>query len=155
MRYATLAAFALAGITATSAIAQMPPVMDPATGARPGHDPGVGLSLPLSDRASNIGPAGTRSSIAPTLPTPAAGPEAGPRELLASARASLIAGRTGLAQQSLEMAETRLLDRSVPQGMTNYPSDSPIVAQIRDARFALGSGDSSRAILLIDQAMAQ
>jgi hypothetical protein len=28
-------------------------------------------------------------------------------------------------QQSLEMAQTRLLDRSVPMGQTNNPSDNP------------------------------
>ena len=71
-----------------------------------------------------------------------------------AARASLVAGRTGQAQQSLEMAETRALDRVVPQGQTNAPSDSQIVARIQDARHALGSGDSAHAIQLIDLALS-
>ena len=76
------------------------------------------------------------------------------REFLMAARSALMAGRTGQAQQSLEMAETRSLDRSVPQGQTNIPSDSPRVAQIRDARRALGSGDMAQALQLIDLALS-
>ena len=69
-------------------------------------------------------------------------------------RASLAAGRTGQAQQSLEMAETRALDRSVAQGQTNTPSDSQLVSRIRDARGALGGGDRARAMQLIDLALS-
>jgi len=64
-------------------------------------------------------------------------------------RASLVAGQTGQAQQSLEMAETRVLDRSIAQGETNAPSDSQLVSRISDARRALGSGDRAQAIQLI------
>jgi hypothetical protein len=73
---------------------------------------------------------------------------------LRAARASLVAGHTGQAQQSLEMAETRALDRSVAQGQTSTPSDSQFVSEIRDARHALGSGDRPHAIQLIDVALA-
>ena len=38
------------------------------TGARPGHEIGVGDSLPRSEKASNITAHDTRSAIAPTLP---------------------------------------------------------------------------------------
>lgn len=155
MRKLILAAAALAGISGMSALAQAPSLMDPATGARPGHDPGIGTSLPMSDKASNTGPADTRSNTAPTLPDSAAGDNAASREHLRAARSSLVAGRTGQAQQSLEMAETRLLDRSVPQGQTNIPSESPMVVQIGDARRALGEGDRGRAILLIDRALSE
>ena len=154
MRSVYIATVALLGMTALSAMAQTPPVQDPATGARPGHVPGVGESLPQSARASNIVPADTRSNIAPTLPASAAGENAAPSDYLKSARASLVAGRTGQAQQSLEMAETRALDRSVAQGQTNAPSDSQMVARIHDARRALGSGDSTHAIQLIDFALS-
>jgi hypothetical protein len=154
MRYVSFATVALLSMAAMQALAQAPSNLDPATGARPGHEPGVGDSLPLSNNASNIGPADTQSTIAPTLPTPSVSETATTREYLQAARASLVAGRTGQAQQSLEMAETRALDRVVPQGQTNAPSDSQMVARIHDARHALGSGDSAHAIQLIDLALS-
>jgi hypothetical protein len=154
MRYVNFVTVALLSIAAVQALAQAPSSLDPATGARPGHEPGVGDSLPLSDKASNIGPADTQSTIAPTLPAPSVGATATTREYLQAARASLVAGRTGQAQQSLEMAETRALDRSVAQGQTNAPSDSQVVSRIHDARRALGSGDSIHAIQLIDLALS-
>jgi hypothetical protein len=154
MRCVYLATAALLGMTALSALAQAPPVLDPATGARPGHVAGIGDSLPRSDKASNIVPADTRSNIAPTLPPSAIDANAGPYDYLRAARASLVAGRTGQAQQSLEMAETRALDRSVPQHQANLPIDSRFVSQISDARRALGNGNSAHAIELIDLALS-
>jgi hypothetical protein len=154
MRYVSFATVALLSIAAVQALAQAPSGLDPATGARPGHEPGVGNSLPLSNNASNILPGNTQSTIAPTLPASSVGETATSRDYLRAARASLVAGRTGQAQQSLEMAETRALDRSVAQGQTNTPSDSQLVAEIRDARHALGRGDSPHAIQLIDLALA-
>ncbi len=127
----------------------------PPAGARPGHAPGEGVSYPLSGSASNTGPADTRSVIAPTLPTPALGPGAGPVQYLQAARASLAAGRTGEAQQSLEMAQTRLLDRSVPYNATNAPSANPAVSQISEALRALGAGDRMRAMQIIDATIPQ
>jgi hypothetical protein len=153
MRYVSFATVAMLSIAAVPALAQAPSSLNPATGARPGHQPGVGDSLPLSNNASNIVPGDTRSTIAPTLPASPAGDSATPHDYLRAARASLVAGRTGQAQQSLEMAETRALDRSVAQGQTNTPSDSQLVAKIRDARRALGSGDRPHAIQLIDLAL--
>ena len=154
MRYLNLATVALLGLTGLQALAQVPPGANPATGARPGHEIGVGVSLPLSNNASNIVPGDTRSNIAPTLPASAAGPNATPHDYLAAARASLVAGRTGQAQQSLEMAETRALDRSVEPGQTGTPSSSQLVSEIRDARRALGNGDRAHAIQCIDLALA-
>jgi hypothetical protein len=145
---------ALLGMTALPALAQAPSGMDPATGARPGHQIGIGDSLPRSDKASNIGAVDTRSAIAPTLPAPAIGDAGASHDYLQAARASLVGGRTGQAQQSLEMAETRSLDRWVPAGQTSAPSDSQLVSRIRDARRALGGGDRARALHLIDLALA-
>ena len=154
MNYVKYATAALLGLTSLSALAQVPSGADPMTGARPGHEVGVGQSLPLSDKASNIVPADTRSDIAPTLPQSAAGNDAAMRDYLRAARASLVAGQSGQAQQSLEMAETRALDRSVTQGQTDTPSHSALVSEIRDARHALGDGDSTHAIQLIDLALS-
>jgi hypothetical protein len=154
MRYLSLAAIGLLGTVAAQAVAQSPSGMDPATGARPGHEPGVGDSLPRSDKASNIEWSDTRSVIAPTLPASAVGNDATTRDYLQTARASLVAGRTGQAQQALEMAETRVLSRSVPPGQVNAPSNSQLVSQIRDARRALGDNNSAHAIQIIDVALA-
>lgn len=129
-------------------LAQAP--ADPATGARPGHVPGIGDSLPRSDRASNIGP-GTTREIAPTLPEPAVGDSADAREYLRTAREALATGRTGLAQQSLEMAETRMLDRVVPDGAIVPTSDATVMA-IRQARAALGAGRRQEAMRILDAA---
>jgi hypothetical protein len=154
MRYVSFATVAVLGMAALQALAQAPSGVDPTTGARPGHEVGIGDSLPRSGKASNIGSVDTESTIAPTLPASALGDDATTRDYLTSARASLVAGRTGQAQQSLEMAETRVLSRAVPQGQTSTPSDSRLVSEIRDARSALGGGDSPHAIQLIDLALA-
>ena len=150
---ALAAAFAL---IALPALAQTLPsqTMSTVDGARPGHVPGLGTSEPASGRASNITSADTRSMIAPTLPSPDIGLDASPFEYLRSARAALVAGQTGQAQQALEMAETRVLARVVPPGQMTGPMDSQFVTQIRDARRALGAGDSPAAISLIDRALA-
>jgi hypothetical protein len=109
---------------------------------------------PTSDRASNIVPSDTTSPIAPALPSPDLGPGAPPLAFLRAARASLATGRTGEAQQALEMAETRLLDRSTPLFQTDNPSNNPLIHQIGDARRALGSGNRAQSMQLLDKAIA-
>ena len=152
MRSLKLALAALLGLTTMSALAQSPPVTD--TGIRAGHTPGVGESLPKSDHASNIAPADTKSPLAPTLPASAAGDAADPLDYLHAARVALVAGHTGEAQQSLEMAETRLLDRQLAPGASARPSDSRLVSQVRDALGALGIGAISETIAMIDLILA-
>lgn len=153
MRYFNLATVALLSLATLPAMAQTPAGTNPATGARPGHVPGVGESLPLSNKASNIDQGDRQADVAPTLPRSGLGINDTPAAYLRAARSALVAGRTGQAQQSLEMAETRALDRSVPQGEANTPSGSPLVARIRDALHALGDHDKKQAIALIDQAL--
>lgn len=154
MRSPIVATVALLAMTAMPVLAQTPSGLDSATGARPGHEPGIGTSLPLSDKASNIEPSDTRSIIAPTLPSSSLGANATARDYLTAARAALAAGRTGQAQQSLEMAETRALDRSVVQGQESQPNDSQFISRIGEARRALGEGDRARAIAIIDLALS-
>jgi hypothetical protein len=127
-----------------------PPASPP---ARPGNDIGTGQSLPTSNTASNIGPADTHAVIAPRLPAPEIGEDAPPGAFLRAARISLAAGRTGEAQESLERAETRALDRSVALGTTGRPSGQSLVRQITDALAALSTGDRSRTMTLIDIAL--
>jgi hypothetical protein len=110
---------------------------------------------PTSTKASNIDASDTTSTIAPALPSPDLGPGAPPVAFLHAARTALATGRTGEAQQALEMAETRLLDRSTPLFQTNNPSRSPLIQQIGDARRALGSGDRAQSMQLLDKAIAE
>jgi hypothetical protein len=149
----SLAAAFLLAMTSMVALAQVPADPGTATATRAGHAIGVGDGSPQSDTAGNIGPAGSAATVAPTLPSPAIGNDAMSRDYLRTARAALVAGRTGEAQQSLEMAETRALDRTVVLGRTNTPSSSVYIARIGDARRALGNGESHYAIVLIDVAL--
>ncbi len=127
----------------------------PAVGARPGHEPGVGPSYPYSPDASNIEEPSGNSRVAPRLPSLGLGGNGTPVQYLQAARGALATGRTGAAQQALEMAQTRLLDRSVAYGATNTPSSSPAVAQISDALHALANGDRSRTMQIIDATIPQ
>lgn len=133
----------------------MPPIAAPATstGARAGNEVGTGMSEPRSSRASNINTMDTRSTIAPNLPSPSLGPGASAADYLRAAQSSLAAGRTGEAQQALEMAQTRLLDRSVAYGQTNEPDSNPAVRQISDALQALAANDRMRASRIIQDAI--
>jgi hypothetical protein len=128
----------------------VPPGANPQTGARPGNEIGTGSSLPYSNNASNITSQDTKSSIAPNLPSPDIGPNSPPRAYLVAARSALLTGHTGEAQQALEMAETRALDRSVPLFQTGVPSKSPLVAQIQQALDALAAGDRGQAVKIIE-----
>lgn len=162
MRSLALSFTVLAGLAAAPAFAQsavpmtphgVPAGANPETGARPGNDVGTGMSLPLGTHDSNITPSNTRSTIAPNLPSPQIGPNAAATDYLRAAQRALQAGRTGEAQQSLEMAQTRLLDRSVPQGQTDNPSDNPAVTQVSQALKALAAHDRMQAMQLIDSAI--
>lgn len=162
MRSLTLSATILAGLLATPVLAQtsvpitpqgVPPGANPATGARPGNEIGTGMSMPMGNTASNITPQNTRSTIAPNLPSPAIGANANAVDYLRAAQRALQTGRTGEAQQALEMAQTRLLDRSVAQGQTDNASDNPAVTQVSNALKALAARDRMSAMQLIDSAI--
>ena len=101
--------------------------------------PGVGFSLPLSPCAGNVAVVGENATT---------------NDYLRAARASLVAGQACEARQSLDMAETRALDRAVVQGRENVPDNGQLVSRIRDARSALGSGDNAHAIQLVDLALS-
>ena len=131
----------------------VPPGANPATGARPGNEIGTGMSIPMGTTSSNISPSDTNSPIAPNLPSPNVGGNATAPAYLTAARNALAAGRTGEAQQSLEMAQTRLLDRSVPYGQTNTPCANPVVSQISQALQALSAHDNARCMQLIEAAI--
>jgi len=150
MRTTLLVSAAVLGLAAAPAFAQG---MDPVTGARPGNIPGTNNSLPLGNTASNIGPSDTASPIAPHLPTPSVGDDGSPRQYLMAARQALSAHRTGEAQQALEMAETRALDRSTAPAAASMPDQNPMVRQISLALDALSRRDWAGADRIIDRAM--
>jgi hypothetical protein len=155
MRTLALSVTVLAALAGMPVLAQqaVPPGANPETGARPGNEIGTGMSMPMGTRSSNIDQNDTRSLIAPNLPTPPVGADSDPVAYLRAAVAALQAGRTGETQQALEMAQTRLLDRSVPMQQTNSPSDNPAVAQISQALKALASGDRAQTMQLIQSAI--
>jgi hypothetical protein len=117
------------------------------------HQPGTGESGPASMRASNIDAADTHSDIAPHLPEPAVGQGADADTLLQAAQSALAAHKTGTAQQALEMAETRLLDRSTPPDQANQPDQGPRIEAVTKARKALASGDTKAADSAIQMAL--
>ena len=112
--------------------------------------PVTGKPEPTSNVASNIAPSNTRSEIAPALPAPAS---EGPRDLLMTASQNIASRRTGAAQEALERAETRILDRSVPATMSNAPDNSQVVNLIAQARMALANNDLQSANASVQQAL--
>lgn len=117
------------------------------------HQPGTGESGPASSQASNIDSADTHSAIAPHLPKPMVGENAGPDGYLRAADRALAAHKTGAAQQALEMAETRLLDRSTEAGSASQPDQNPRIAAVTAARKSLAAKDWQGARKSIQEAM--
>jgi hypothetical protein len=111
------------------------------------------MSLPVSDRAGNITARDTASPIAARLPDPSVDDNATIHDFLIAARNALVTGRTGEAQETLERAETRLLDRSVPLFQTSTPSQDPMAERIARVLHALGDGDRLEAVRLLEQAI--
>ena len=118
------------------------------------HEPGTGMSGPASQRASNIDGSDSHSDIAPHLPQPAGGESAGPWHYLHAAEQALAMKHTGEAQQALEMAETRLLDRSTPVDRAGVPDDGPVIQQVSAARQALGHNDLAGARQAVQAALS-
>lgn len=116
----------------------------------------MGGSVPLSRNATNLNQQDQPyARVAPALPSPDLGPNATPVDYLHAAQSALAAGKTGEAQQSLEMAQTRLLDRSVPYGQVNTPIRSPAIDTINQALQALGAGNQAQTMQLIQAAIPQ
>ena len=109
---------------------------------------------PMSNAASNTVPENTHTDWAPSLPAPDVADNAPPAEFLHAAERAIATNRTGEAQEALERAESRALDRSVRPSKAGEPSAQPLVKQIADARQALGEGDRLKALSLIKAALA-
>ncbi len=117
-------------------------------------DGGPERMLPVSKTPANTSEANTRMPFAPPLPTPTVGEDSTPTRYLQNARAAIATGRTGEAQEALERAQTRALDRGVDMRRTEEPSSNPLVLDISRARAALGAGDKQAALREIDAALA-
>lgn len=87
------------------------------------------------------------------LPAPDLDENAKPSAFLQAAENALAAGRNGEAENALEMAQTRMLDRSVPLFKTDAPSGDPIIATIAQARAALAANDRDHCMQLIGEAL--
>lgn len=88
------------------------------------------------------------------LPEPTLPEGAKVTDYLRTAQGSLAANRIGETESALEMAQTRMLDRSVPLGQTGVPSDNPVITQIYQARRALAAHDKASCMQLISGALA-
>jgi len=113
-----------------------------------------GAGSPLSTTAANTTSANTRSGIAPRLPDPNAASST-PEAYLAAARNALAQGKTGMAQEALERAETRILSRSTDPSMAATPADMPLIQQIGAARQALANRDTRGAQAAIGAALGE
>jgi hypothetical protein len=91
------------------------------------------------------------TDIAPSLPAPPASEDI--QTLLLYARQALQAGHPDEAQEALERAETRALDRSVPAGTEREVATGPVVHAVGEARRALSAGNIAGAISIITAAL--
>ena len=94
-----------------------------------------------------------QSTVLSPLPSPNVSQDERPSDFLRAAQGALAAGRVAEAQQALEMAQTRMLDRAVPLGQTNNPSDNPTIGQIAQARQALAAHDRATCLQSIQAAI--
>jgi hypothetical protein len=108
---------------------------------------------PMSKNASNIDQGDTHSVIAPQLPDPDVGDNAGPQALLKDASQALASNQTGKAQEALERAETRLLTRTTAPDQAQAPDNTGTVQMISSARMAIAHGDMQAANSDIQQAL--
>ena len=148
MRSLVLSLTALTAFAVAPAVAQ---TVTPGPGKVVTGPPGLPSVEPLSQQASNINSADTRSVIAPALPPVDLGPSATAADYLQAARSALAARQTGRAQSALENAETLLLTRSVPMGATESPDQNPAIHNVSAALQSLASHNIQEAMNLVQQ----
>ena len=111
------------------------------------------LLLAVPAAAQSVTPDDQARVIRSALPPPDV-PENSPASaFLRAAQGALATGRLREAQEALEQAQTRLLDRSVPLGQTHTPSDNPAIGQIDQALQALAGRDRATCMHWIETAM--
>lgn len=110
---------------------------------------------PTSTKASNLPTSTITSPIAPQLPSTGLSSGATIGQILAVARSALQEGKTGLAQEAIENAETLALTRSVTFGTANVADTSSLVQNLSQARDALGKNDLAGASHFTDLAIQE
>ena len=121
---------------------------------------GIALAQPV-----DLQPPQTPGTRSPVLggPSPAIGhrsplplvPENDPpHAFLEAARTAVDRGQLGEAQEALDRAETRLLDRAVGMNSAQAPDDRRAALDIGVARQALAAGDRAGTLRAIDDALA-
>ena len=122
---------------------------------------GIALAQPIDLQAppqtagdGSLAPGGPRSTIAPRLPEPPVPRNDPPQTFLEAARSAVDRGQMGEAQEALERAETRLLDRAVGMNSAHEPDDRRAMLDIGVARQALAAGDRAGTLRAIDDALA-
>ena len=110
---------------------------------------------PMSNNAGNLmGGMGGMSGTAAKLPIPSVADDSA-QSYLKAARSALAAGKTGMAQEALERAESRLLDRDVAPSQAASPSSDPSVTAISQILQNLGAGKKAEALQLLDALIAK
>lgn len=122
------------------------------SGGTPGQVTSVPIPAPAGSDAGNS--AADLKYIAKPLAAPDLPANSPPRAYLRAAQAALATGQDGEAQQAMEMAQTRLLDRSVPLYQTDKPSTNPAVDAIGAALARLSAGDRAGAMQQLDAVLA-
>jgi hypothetical protein len=113
----------------------------------------AGVSQPPSPDTNATSSDDAKAIMAP-LPVPNVDPNAPPADFIQAAEVALAAGQTGEAEEAIERAEARLLDRDVDPRRSEDPSHSPVIAQLAQARAALSGGDRVRAVEILEEAHA-
>jgi hypothetical protein len=101
--------------------------------------------------AAPVAPAHRMASA--RLPVPPLSENATPAEFLMAAQDYLRHGQQGLAEEALERAETRLLDRSTWPSAADQPDNAPVIHDIVTARTDLGEGNLPGAETAVMQAL--
>jgi hypothetical protein len=109
---------------------------------------------PFSRQPSNINQSDTRSTISPALPSANLGPNATATDHLRVAQRALSTNQLGLAQSSIEDAETILLTRAVPYGAVNEPDNSASVQNLNQALQALAARDVPTTMNLVQRTIS-
>ena len=107
--------------------------------------------------AAMLGTALALPALAQTSPPAGQAGDSGarPEDFLKSAQQDVQHRRAAAAQEALEQAETRLLDRSTLASEASQPDSSPAVQAISQAISAVGKHDWQTAKQQIDTAMQQ
>jgi len=109
---------------------------------------------PQMPSTRSLVPANPPPAIGPRLPLPQRPENDPPHAFLQAARSAVERGQTGEAQEALERAETRLLDRPVAMSSALEPEERRAVFDIDVARQALSASDRPGALRAIDHALA-